>query len=202
MEPYEQSNIESVENQEETYGSETLDDTAQGVGDDTEDFSLMETGDDEPHPGTSGDGTGDGQDVKFSIETSEKKPKKRMNARMRFVVDGFVYHNNVIAGTPPLRYLGCAEFKRAGCRARASIPVGGTLDQLKVTKPHNHPPDINAEERYEFVKELKSAVRSMQNATLKKVYETIAEIYPSGAEEIPFKSISSSLHRWRCNPHL
>ncbi|KAJ8957467.1 hypothetical protein NQ314_006544 [Rhamnusium bicolor] len=33
-----------------------------------------------------------------------RKPrKKRMSGRMRFVRDGFVYHNNVIAGTPPLR---------------------------------------------------------------------------------------------------
>jgi hypothetical protein len=41
----------------------------------------------------------------FKIQRSYEEasaPKKRIN-RMRFVVDGFVYHNNVIAGTPPLR---------------------------------------------------------------------------------------------------
>jgi hypothetical protein len=116
----------------------------------------------------------------FKIQRSYEEasaPKKRIN-RMRFVVDGFVYHNNVIAGTPPLRYLGCAEHKRSGCRGRATIPVGGTLSMLKMTQPHNHPPDVNAEEKDAFIRELKNAVRSnsMEKATLKKVYETVAEV--------------------------
>lgn len=75
-------------------------------------------------------------------------------------------------------YLGCAEHKKSGCRGRATIPVGGFIHQLKVTQPHNHPPDFNAEERDAFITELKAAVRSvsMENATLKKVYETVAEV--------------------------
>ncbi|KAJ8919040.1 hypothetical protein NQ315_016946 [Exocentrus adspersus] len=135
----------------------------------------------------------------------EREPrKKRMSSRMRFVHQGFVYHNNVIAGSPPLRYLGCAEHKRSGCRARAMIPVDGLIHELKVTQPHNHPPDLNAEEKDAFIKELKAGVRSvsMENATLKKVYDTIAEVFPKGAKEIPFKSICSSLHRWRKNHEL
>jgi hypothetical protein len=75
-------------------------------------------------------------------------------------------------------YLGCAEHKRSGCRGRATIPVGGTLSMLKMTQPHNHPPDVNAEEKDAFIRELKNAVRSnsMEKATLKKVYETVAEV--------------------------
>lgn len=71
------------------------------------------------------------------------------------------------------RYLGCAEIKRNGCRARAIIPVNGTPDQLRVTMAHNHPPDDNIEEKEEFLKKLKEAVRTMPG-TLKKIYETIA----------------------------
>ncbi|RZC37906.1 FLYWCH domain containing protein [Asbolus verrucosus] len=76
-------------------------------------------------------------------------------------------------------YLGCAEHKRSGCRGRATIPVGGSLNMLKMTQPHNHPPDVNAEEKDAFVRELKNAVRShsMEKVTLKKVYETVAEVY-------------------------
>lgn len=71
------------------------------------------------------------------------------------------------------RYLGCAEIKRNGCRARAIMPVGASVEELRVTKPHNHPPDENAEEKEEFLKQLKSASRSMPGS-LKKVYDNIS----------------------------
>lgn len=74
------------------------------------------------------------------------------------------------------RYLGCAEVKRNGCRARAIIPVNGTPNQLRVTQPHNHPPDDNAEEKEEFIKRLKEASRTIPG-TLKNVYETISFLY-------------------------
>ncbi|CAH2013229.1 unnamed protein product [Acanthoscelides obtectus] len=123
---------------------------------------------------------------------------------MKYIYHGFVYYNNNVHGNPPLRYLGCAEHKKNGCRGRATIPVNGTVEQLKVTKPHNHPPDQMAEEKESFLKELKKAVRSdaMEGATLKRVYEGVSEAFPTVAFEIPFKSISSSLHRWRKNPWM
>ncbi|XP_018573583.1 protein tramtrack, beta isoform isoform X4 [Anoplophora glabripennis] len=201
MEPYDQTQSLIDETGDENFGDDNLDDANV---DDTEDYSMMEggTGEEEPQAGTSTDGAGEGQDELIRME--RKPRKKRMSGRMRFVHEGFIYHNNVIAGTPPLRYLGCAEHKKSGCRGRATIPVGGFIHQLKVTQPHNHPPDFNAEERDAFIKELKAAVRSvsMENATLKKVYETVAEVFPKGAEEIPFRSICSSLHRWRRNREL
>ncbi|CAG9832650.1 unnamed protein product [Diabrotica balteata] len=90
-----------------------------------------------------------------------------------------VWSTIIVLKTKKCSYLGCAEHKKAGCRGRATIPVGGWINELKMTRPHNHPPDINAEEKEAFLKELKSAVRSesMANATLKKVYETVATAY-------------------------
>ncbi|CAG9822907.1 unnamed protein product [Phaedon cochleariae] len=101
-------------------------------------------------------------------------------------------------------YLGCSEHKKSGCRGRATMPVGGDIGDLIMRSPHNHPPDVNAEEKEEFVKELKYAVRSdsLANASLKKVYETVAEGFPKAASEVTFKSVNSSLHRWRKNPNM
>lgn len=47
-----------------------------------------------------------------------------------------------------------------------------------MTQAHNHPPDVNAEEKDAFIKELKEAVCSvlMEKLTLKRVYETVAEV--------------------------
>ncbi|XP_049821077.1 modifier of mdg4 isoform X5 [Aethina tumida] len=205
MEPYDQNQSISIdETPDETFGDDNTLDEANV--DDTEDYSMMEGGEEEPQAGTSAEGAGEGQDFgdsKYQIKVWKPR-KKRTTSRMRFVADGFVYHNNVISGTPPLRYLGCAEHKKSGCRGRATIPLHGTLDQLKMTQPHNHPPDVNAEEKEAFLKGLRKAVRStsMQHATLKKVYDTLAEVYPKGADEVPFRSICSSLHRWRRNPNM
>lgn len=74
------------------------------------------------------------------------------------------------------RYLGCSEHKKSGCRGRATLPVDAPLNQLRLTHEHNHPPDVTAEEKYEFVNELKKAVRTMKLATLKGVYETVAKL--------------------------
>ncbi|KAK5650916.1 hypothetical protein RI129_001945 [Pyrocoelia pectoralis] len=166
---------------------------ADDIADDSENFSIVDNGKDEPKASTSTDvGGSDNQDG-----TSSMKRHKRIKDRMRFIVDGFVYHNNLVSGNPPLRYLGCIENKKVGCHGRATLPLHGTSDQIKITQPHNHPPDSTAEEKYTFYKQLKAAVRSMESSTLKNVYETVAELYPKGAEELPFKSICSSLHRWR-----
>lgn len=53
--------------------------------------------------------------------------------------------------------------------------MGGDITNFKVTQPHNHPPDVNAEEKEAFLRELKVAVRSstMENVSIKQVYETV-----------------------------
>lgn len=49
---------------------------------------------------------------------------------------------------------------------------------LRMTQPHNHPPDVNAEEKDAFVKELRRIVQcnSMGKTSLKKIYDSVAEL--------------------------
>lgn len=72
------------------------------------------------------------------------------------------------------RYLCCAELKKLGCRGRATVPVDGNVQLLKVTQPHNHHPDLQATSRLDFLVNLKNAVRAMSSATLKHVYEVVS----------------------------
>lgn len=37
------------------------------------------------------------------IEIKPRKKTKRLTSNIQFVADGFVYHNNVVHGNPPLR---------------------------------------------------------------------------------------------------
>ncbi|KAJ8968834.1 hypothetical protein NQ317_005302 [Molorchus minor] len=171
MEPYDQSHSLIDETGDENFGDDNLDDTNV---DDTDDYSMMEggVGEEEPQAGTSTDGAGEGQDKYELLPKESKRPKKRVRDRMRFVHQGFVYHNNVIGAH---RHY---EHKKSGCRGRAIIPVGGGIETLKITQPHNHPPDPNAEEKDLFLRELKAMIQlpNMQYATLKQVYETVAGI--------------------------
>lgn len=57
MEPYDQSQSISIQDDDEQFG-EGLEET---VGDDTEDYSMMEGNEEEPQAGTSTEGTGEGQ---------------------------------------------------------------------------------------------------------------------------------------------
>ncbi|XP_045468592.1 protein tramtrack, beta isoform-like isoform X22 [Harmonia axyridis] len=70
MEPYDQSQTISIQDDDEQFG-EGLEET---VGDDTEDYSMMEGNEEEPQAGTSTEGTGEGQDVIF-FDVGTKKPK-------------------------------------------------------------------------------------------------------------------------------
>nr|XP_022904830.1 protein tramtrack, beta isoform-like isoform X1 [Onthophagus taurus] len=210
MEPYDETQTEQHLN--ETY--EHLDDDVTNedyheVGvedqldeteniDDAEDYAMLESGE-EPKPGTSNEvAVSDGQDNhKPSKKVNRSNSTTKKSIRNKYVVDGFVYHTNLISGHPPLRYLGCAETKRLGCRARAIMPLNEKMGQIKLKQGHNHPRDINAEEKVQFLKELKRVVVHMGKSTLRHVYDTVSKIYPNAAEEIPFKSVCSSLHRWR-----
>lgn len=65
---------------------------------------------------------------------------------------------------------------RLGCKGRAVIPYDDDVTQLRITVPHNHPPDIYALEKKEFFTQLRSAVTVMPG-TLKNIYNQIAELY-------------------------
>ncbi|XP_066139033.1 protein tramtrack, beta isoform-like isoform X15 [Euwallacea fornicatus] len=206
VEPYDLNQSVTIPDDGDDNFDENLDDN---TVDDTEDYSMMEG--EEPQAGTSTDGTGEGQDhitilewEDVNIETNSKvKPRtktKRLTSNIRFVADGFAYHTNAVHGEPPLRYLTCAEFKKMGCRGRATIPLNGKIDLLKITQPHNHLPDVNTAERLLFLIDLKNAVRDFQSATLKSVYHMVCANRPTIGEEISFGSIKSTMHRWRKNP--
>ncbi|XP_044756240.1 modifier of mdg4-like isoform X6 [Coccinella septempunctata] len=61
MEPYDQSQTISIQDDDEQFG-EGLE---ENVGDETEDYSMMEGNEEEPQAGTSTEGTGEGQDIYF-----------------------------------------------------------------------------------------------------------------------------------------
>lgn len=68
------------------------------------------------------------------------------------------------------------EYKRLGCHARAVIPYDGTIQDIKVNKPHNHPPDMAAEEKIIFMRELKEVTMKNIEVPPRKVYETLANL--------------------------
>ncbi|XP_072393823.1 uncharacterized protein [Diabrotica undecimpunctata] len=75
-EPYEQSVSLLDEPGDDTFNEDTLDET---VGDDNEDYSMMESGSgEEPQAGTSTDGAGEGQDVIY-FGHSRKNPTLILN---------------------------------------------------------------------------------------------------------------------------
>lgn len=80
-------------------------------------------------------------------------------------------------------YLRCLEYKRLGCHARAVIPSDGTIQDIKVNKPHNHPPDYAAEQKIVFLRELKEVMLQNPSMAPRKIYDTLSEMYVS----LPFQ---------------
>ncbi|XP_018573585.1 protein tramtrack, beta isoform isoform X6 [Anoplophora glabripennis] len=193
MEPYDQTQSLIDETGDENFGDDNLDDANV---DDTEDYSMMEggTGEEEPQAGTSTDGAGEGQDIKTKELLQKIKRKPNMP---RYIVDGFVFHVNITKGNPPMIYLRCLEYKRLGCHARAVIPYDGSIQDIKVNKPHNHPPDFAAEEKIVFMRELKEVMLKNPTVPSRTVYATLSEVYPTAARETPFDSIRHKMNRWR-----
>lgn len=62
-----------------------------------------------------------------------------------------------------------------GCKARAVIPANCGIDKLRISRPHNHPPDANVEEKEAFLMHLKSAVNTFPG-TLKNAYDIVASM--------------------------
>ncbi|XP_028153123.1 protein tramtrack, beta isoform isoform X5 [Diabrotica virgifera virgifera] len=191
-EPYEQSVSLLDETGDDTFNEDTLDET---VGDDNEDYSMMESGSgEEPQAGTSTDGAGEGQDINTKDLLQRIKRKPNMP---RYIVDGFVFHVNITKGNPPMIYLRCLEYKRLGCHARAVIPYDGSIHDIKVNKPHNHPPDHGAEEKIVFLRELKEVLLKNPNVPSRTVYATLSEMYPNAAREFNFETVRHKMNRWR-----
>ncbi|CAH2013231.1 unnamed protein product [Acanthoscelides obtectus] len=89
------------------------------------------------------------------------------------------------------------EYKRLGCHARAAMPATGTIQDIKVLKPHNHPPDYAAEEKIVFVRELKTVALKNPNVPIRTIYTTLSEVYPNAARELPFERIRYKMTRWK-----
>ncbi|CAH1999172.1 unnamed protein product [Acanthoscelides obtectus] len=194
MEPYDQGSGILDETGDETFGDDTLDDTAV---DDTEDYSMMESGvgeseGGEPQAGTSGtDGTGEGQDVEWFLETTKGLSSNGI------VVGGFTYHQNITKGSSGTRYLICAEYKSLTCRARALIPPGGTADDLVLKKQHNHPPMEDVMIKKTFVNMLKKLIAEKTDMPLRDIYDLAVHWYPEGALVCPYVKMHPSMRRWR-----
>lgn len=119
---------------------------------------------------------------------------KRKQDMPRYIVDGFVFHVNIMKGNPPMTwvflnffcfsslcnccfsYLRCLEYKRLGCHARAVIPSDGTIQDIKVNKPHNHPPDYAAEQKIVFLRELKEITLQNPHIPPREAYATLSEM--------------------------
>lgn len=63
-----------------------------------------------------------------------------------------------------------------GCHARAIIPSDGSIDNIKIKKPHNHPPDHTAEEKIVFLRELKEVLIQNPCLSICEVYKTLSEM--------------------------
>ncbi|XP_028153151.1 protein tramtrack, beta isoform isoform X8 [Diabrotica virgifera virgifera] len=169
-EPYEQSVSLLDETGDDTFNEDTLDET---VGDDNEDYSMMESGSgEEPQAGTSTDGAGEGQEI---AEESVSRPSRRVGVKNAIVIDGFTYHQNTTKNSKT-RYLVCAEYKRLACKARAVLPVDGSSREFVLRKEHNHPPLIGESLKGEFIKQLKRAIVNSPLKTPRDIYEDLSEV--------------------------
>ncbi|KAF7275742.1 hypothetical protein GWI33_011314, partial [Rhynchophorus ferrugineus] len=182
MEPYDQNQSVTIPDDtgDENFGDDTLEDTAV---DDTEDYSMMEG--EEPQAGTSTDGAAEGQG-------------RARDVCRRLVVNGFTYHQNSYNSNRSVRYYTCSEYKHLVCKARASLPDGGSLDDLVLTIPHNHPPKLEADKKVEFVRFIKQFIlKGGHQTTLRDIYNLAVEVYPDAKQFYSYLKLSPSMRRWR-----
>ncbi|XP_072393848.1 uncharacterized protein [Diabrotica undecimpunctata] len=122
-EPYEQSVSLLDEPGDDTFNEDTLDET---VGDDNEDYSMMESGSgEEPQAGTSTDGAGEGQGIIW-IDSGSKRPK--------IILDKNSFTIN--SGQSNRTRWRCNQYFKTKCKATLT-----TFEKtVKINKTHNHPP--------------------------------------------------------------
>ncbi|XP_072393815.1 uncharacterized protein [Diabrotica undecimpunctata] len=126
-EPYEQSVSLLDEPGDDTFNEDTLDET---VGDDNEDYSMMESGSgEEPQAGTSTDGAGEGQGlIYFTVA--------RVNPKI--ILNNYVYKiNNKMSDRT---YWKCISYTRTQCKCR--VTTQGTI--ARINGVHNHPPTMES----------------------------------------------------------
>ncbi|XP_072393830.1 uncharacterized protein [Diabrotica undecimpunctata] len=124
-EPYEQSVSLLDEPGDDTFNEDTLDET---VGDDNEDYSMMESGSgEEPQAGTSTDGAGEGQGwkmVKIYIYFR--------NSSARIILDGHTFGLN--RRYHEKTFWLCSHYSKTHCRAR----VITFSNKAVIKNKHNH----------------------------------------------------------------
>ncbi|KAK9884702.1 hypothetical protein WA026_007548 [Henosepilachna vigintioctopunctata] len=121
MEPYDQTQTISIQDDDDNFGGEGLDDTA---GDDTEDYSMMEGNEEEPQAGTSAEGSGEGQDPAYFIRTPRG---------LQLCYQKEIYFCDKKYGNAG--FWGCSHYRRLGCKARIKT-IGNRLVFIK--NSHNH----------------------------------------------------------------
>ncbi|XP_044756237.1 modifier of mdg4-like isoform X3 [Coccinella septempunctata] len=161
MEPYDQSQTISIQDDDEQFG-EGLE---ENVGDETEDYSMMEGNEEEPQAGTSTEGTGEGQDTIFVVP-GKKNPKIIVHEdeyEMNLKYGGKTawrctqYYKNTIFVAPGRKrpklivkddeyewnrrkntrtYWRCSQYYKKGCSSKL-ITYGRTV---KFSCGHNHAP--------------------------------------------------------------
>ncbi|XP_045468585.1 protein tramtrack, beta isoform-like isoform X16 [Harmonia axyridis] len=127
MEPYDQSQTISIQDDDEQFG-EGLEET---VGDDTEDYSMMEGNEEEPQAGTSTEGTGEGQGVIYFLPSGKSHPK------IMFENYEYVIRKKL----PDSTRWRCGNCNKTKCRSYA-ITLGRFL---YLFRQHNHPPTFNSD---------------------------------------------------------
>ncbi|XP_045468582.1 protein tramtrack, beta isoform-like isoform X13 [Harmonia axyridis] len=127
MEPYDQSQTISIQDDDEQFG-EGLEET---VGDDTEDYSMMEGNEEEPQAGTSTEGTGEGQGIIYFTQ-GKKYPKLIIN-RYEFMLER--KYADKTAWT-------CKYKEKKKCKARL-LTYGRTVKLMNSI--HTHPADFNGD---------------------------------------------------------
>ncbi|XP_072393835.1 uncharacterized protein [Diabrotica undecimpunctata] len=125
-EPYEQSVSLLDEPGDDTFNEDTLDET---VGDDNEDYSMMESGSgEEPQAGTSTDGAGEGQELIYIIKGPKNQPK--------IVLDQNDY-STYVKYQDKTRWR-CNSYYKTKCKSTL-LTFG---NRLKVYHRHNHSPTL------------------------------------------------------------
>ncbi|XP_044756247.1 modifier of mdg4-like isoform X12 [Coccinella septempunctata] len=121
MEPYDQSQTISIQDDDEQFG-EGLE---ENVGDETEDYSMMEGNEEEPQAGTSTEGTGEGQGAVYFYK-NRKFPK--------MVFKNFEY---LVERNLPNKTIWCCTRKLKKCKSRI-VTRGRHL--VVNNRYHSHPP--------------------------------------------------------------
>ncbi|XP_045468581.1 modifier of mdg4-like isoform X12 [Harmonia axyridis] len=124
MEPYDQSQTISIQDDDEQFG-EGLEET---VGDDTEDYSMMEGNEEEPQAGTSTEGTGEGQETVIHVRAGRKNPL--------LIQDDYMWraHKKLADKTTWI----CRDYNKLECKCKARAVSSGRI--FTITCDHDHSP--------------------------------------------------------------